>query len=80
MDDIMKESHGSLRNVKRYLFYLFPTLVVVVVLKGLFFIKEQLSREVYYLCVLLVLLVLGLGFLIISKHKMTIKENPEKDC
>ena len=79
MDDIMKKSQGSKRNVKRYLSYLFPTLVVVVVLKGLFFIKEQLSREVYHLCVLLVLLTVGLGFLIISKRRKTIKEDPEEN-
>jgi hypothetical protein len=69
MDEIKKESHGLKRNVKRYLPYLIVMLSVIVLSKGFFLVEEQVSREVYQLCILLFVVVWGLGLLVISKRK-----------
>jgi len=54
---------------KRFLNYLLVVIVTFVLIKGFQFIKEQVSREMYQLCILLFFAVWGLGFIVISKRK-----------
>ena len=49
---------------KRFFNGVFFVLAVIVLLKGFLFLEERVSREVYQLCILLVLSAWGLGLLL----------------
>ena len=68
---------GMSARKKRLLDSLAAFLVGIVIFKGVLFLEERVSREIYQLCFLLFIAVWGLGFFVISKGKKDQNERLE---